>query len=223
MANAPKSLEVTGSTVEEAISKGLAELGKTLEEVEIEVISEGKRGWLFLKGEPARVRITVKEPPSVEEVARETLAGLVKRMGFKAKVTTRIGHDMVGEEGEEPPLVLNLTGHDLGMLIGRKGEILSAIQLLTRAMVSKKLGHNVNLIVDVENYRARRWKFLSRLALRMAEKVERTHRTIVLEPMPPYERRIIHLALRNHPTVTTKSIGEGDKRRVTIFLKDQGQ
>ncbi len=223
MASAPKSLEVTGSTVEEAISKGLAELGKSLEEVEIEVLSEGKKGWLFIKGEPARVRITVKEPVNVEEVARETLAGLVARMGFRARVTTRIGYDMVGEEGEEPPLVLNLTGHHLEMLIGRKGEILSALQLLTRAMVSKKVGHNVNIVVDVENYRARRWKFLTRLALRMAEKVEKTRRTVILEPMPPYDRRIIHLALRSHPTVTTKSIGEGDKRRVTIFLKNQAQ
>lgn len=218
-----KNLEVTGSTVEEAINKGLAELGKSLEEVEIEVISEGKKGWLFLKGEPARVRIKVKEPLSVEEIAKEMLVGLVSRMGFRAKVTTRIGHEMVGEESEEPPLVLNLTGHDLSLLIGKKGEILSALQLLTRTMVSKRLGQNANIIVDVENYRARKWKFLSRLALRMAEKVERTHRTIVLEPMPPYERRIIHLALRNHPTVTTKSIGQGEKRRVTIFLKNQGQ
>ncbi|MCS7286554.1 MAG: RNA-binding cell elongation regulator Jag/EloR [Anaerolineae bacterium] len=223
MTSASKSLEVTGSTVEEAINKGLAELGKSLEEVEIEVISEGKRGWFFLKSEPARVKIKVKEPLSVEEIAREMLVGLVSRMGFRARVTTRIGHDMVGEESEEPPLVLNLTGHDLSLLIGKKGEILSALQLLTRTMVSKRLGQNANIIVDVENYRARRWKFLSRLALRMAEKVERTHKTIVLEPMPPYERRIIHLALRNHPTVTTKSIGEGEKRRVTIFLKNQGQ
>jgi len=221
MANGPKSLEVTGPTVGEAISKGLAELGKRLEEVEIEVISEGKKGWLFFKGEPAKVRITVKEPPSVEEVAKETLANLVEKMGFKAKVVSRIGYDMVGEEGEEPPLVLNLTGYGLGMLVGRKGEILSALQLLTRAIVSRKVSQNANIIVDVENYRARRWKYLSRLALRMAEKVERTHRTVVLEPMPPYERRIIHLALRNHPTVTTKSIGEGEKRRVTIFLKNQ--
>ncbi len=223
MASALKSLEVTGSTVEEAISKGLAELGKTLEEVEVEVISEGKKGWLFVKGEPARVKITVKEPPSVEEIAKETLASLVTRMGFKARVITRVGYDMVGEEGEEPPLVLNLTGHDLGMLIGKRGETLSALQLLTRAIVSKKLGYRVNIIVDVENYRARRWRFLSRLALRMAEKVERTHRTVVLEPMPPNERRIIHLALRNHPTVTTRSIGDGEKRRVTIFLKNQVQ
>jgi spoIIIJ-associated protein len=221
MANGPKSLEVTGPTVDEAISKGLAELGKRLEEVEIEVISEGKKGWLFFKGEPAKVRITVKEPPSIEEVAKETLANLVEKMGFKAKVVSRIGYDMVGEEGEEPPLVLNLTGYGLGMLVGRKGEILSALQLLTRAIVSRKVSQNANIIVDVENYRARRWKYLSRLALRMAEKVERTHRTVVLEPMPPYERRIIHLALRNHPTVTTKSIGEGEKRRVTIFLKNQ--
>jgi spoIIIJ-associated protein len=221
MANGPKSLEVTGPTVDEAISKGLAELGKRLEEVEIEVISEGKRGWFFFKGEPAKVRITVKEPPSIEEVAKETLANLVEKMGFKAKVVSRIGYDMVGEEGEEPPLVLNLTGYGLGMLVGRKGEILSALQLLTRAIVSRKVSQNANIIVDVENYRARRWKYLSRLALRMAEKVERTHRTVVLEPMPPYERRIIHLALRNHPTVTTKSIGEGEKRRVTIFLKNQ--
>jgi len=221
MANGPKSLEVTGPTVDEAISKGLAELGKSLDEVEIEVISEGKKGWLFFKGEPAKVRITVKEPPSIEEVAKETLANLVEKMGFKAKVVSRIGYDMVGEEGEEPPLVLNLTGYGLGMLVGRKGEILSALQLLTRAIVSRKISQNANIIVDVENYRARRWKYLSRLALRMAEKVERTHRTVVLEPMPPYERRIIHLALRNHPTVTTKSIGEGEKRRVTIFLKNQ--
>jgi spoIIIJ-associated protein len=221
MANGPKSLEVTGPTVDEAISKGLAELGKRLDEVEIEVISEGKKGWLFFKGEPAKVRITVKEPPSIEEVAKETLANLVEKMGFKAKVVSRIGYDMVGEEGEEPPLVLNLTGYGLGMLVGRKGEILSALQLLTRAIVSRKVSQNANIIVDVENYRARRWKYLSRLALRMAEKVERTHRTVVLEPMPPYERRIIHLALRNHPTVTTKSIGEGEKRRVTIFLKNQ--
>ncbi len=221
MPNGPKSLEVTGPTVDEAISKGLAELGKSLEEVEIEVISEGKKGWLFFKGEPAKVRITVKEPPSLEEVAKETLANIVEKMGFKAKVVSRIGYDMVGEEGEEPPLVLNLTGYGLGMLVGRKGEILSALQLLTRAIVSRKMSQNANIIVDVENYRARRWKYLSRLALRMAEKVERTHRTVVLEPMPPYERRIIHLALRNHPTVTTKSIGEGDKRRVTIFLKNQ--
>lgn len=223
MMHVQKNLEVTGSTVEEAINKGLAELGKSLEEVEIEVLSEGKKGWLFLKGEPARVRIKVKEPLSVEEIAKEMLVGLVSRMGFRAKVTTRIGHEMVGEESEEPPLVLNLTGHDLSLLIGKKGEILSALQLLTRTMVSKRLGQNANIIVDVENYRARKWKFLSRLALRMAEKVERTHRTIVLEPMPPYERRIIHLALRNHPTVTTKSIGQGEKRRVTIFLKNQGQ
>ncbi len=221
MANGPKSFEVTGPTVDEAISKGLAELGKSLEEVEIEVISEGKKGWLFFKGEPAKVKITVKEPPSVEEIAKETLANLVEKMGFKAKVVSRIGYYMVGEEGEEPPLVLNLTGYGLDMLIGRKGEILSALQLLTRAIVSRKVSKNANIIVDVENYRARRWKYLSRLALRMAEKVERTHRTVVLEPMPPYERRIIHLALRNHPTVTTKSIGEGEKRRVTIFLKDQ--
>jgi spoIIIJ-associated protein len=221
MANGPKSLEVTGPTVDEAISKGLAELGKSLDEVEIEVISEGKKGWFFFKGEPAKVRITVKEPPSIEEVAKETLANLVEKMGFKAKVVSRIGYDMVGEEGEEPPLVLNLTGYGLGMLVGRKGEILSALQLLTRAIVSRKVSQNANIIVDVENYRARRWKYLSRLALRMAEKVERTHRTVVLEPMPPYERRIIHLALRNHPTVTTKSIGEGEKRRVTIFLKNQ--
>jgi spoIIIJ-associated protein len=96
MANGPKSLEVTGPTVDEAISKGLAELGKSLDEVEIEVISEGKKGWLFFKGEPAKVRITVKEPPSVEEVAKETLANLVEKMGFKAKVVSRIGYDMVG-------------------------------------------------------------------------------------------------------------------------------
>lgn len=215
-----KSVEVSAPTVEEAIKKGLAELGKSEDEVEIEIISKGKRGWLIFGGEQARVRLTVKEPIDVEKVARTILSEIVRKMGFQAQVKTRIGYDMVADENEEPPLVLNVVGRDLGMLIGRRGDNLAALQFITRLIVNKQAKRRTNIIVDVENYKARRWRFLSRLAHQMAEKVARTHQPIALEPMPPYERRIIHLALRDHPVVTTKSVGEGEKRRVTIIPRE---
>lgn len=218
-----KSVEVSAPSVEEAIEKGLAQLGKSRDEVEIEVISEGKRGWFIFGGEQARVRLTVKKPPSLEELASRVLADIVRKMGFKARVETRIGHDMVGDEKEEPPLVLNVVGRDLGMLIGRKGENLAALQLITRLIVNKHLKRRANIVVDVENYKARRWRSLTRLAHKMADRVAKTRRPVALEPMPPYERRIIHLALRNHPVVTTRSVGEGDKRRVTIILREEQQ
>lgn len=217
-----KSVEVSAPTVDEAIKRGLAQLGKSRDEVEIEVISQGKRGWFIFGGEQARVRLTVKEPPGVEELATNVLSEILRRMGFRAQVKTRIGHDMVGSEDEKPPLVLNVVGRDLGMLIGRRGDNLAALQFITRLIVNKHTRRRINIIVDVENYKARRWRTLTRLAHKMAEKVTQTHRPVALEPMPPYERRIIHLALRNHPTVTTRSIGEGDRRRVTIIPRENG-
>jgi len=231
MENQRKSVEVSADTIEEAIAQGLAQLGKTRDEVEIEVLAEPKRGWLGFGGQKARVRLTVKEEalpkpveePSinVEQVAREAVLQLVRKMGFRAQVRSRIGYDMVGDESEEPPLVLNIVGRDLGILIGRRGETLAALQFIARLIVNRQARRRTNIIVDVEGYKARRWRTLTRLARRMAEKVAQSHRPVALEPMPPYERRIIHLALRNHPTVTTKSVGEGDRRRVTIIPREE--
>jgi spoIIIJ-associated protein len=131
-------------------------------------------------------------------------------MGVRAHV------DVQPAEGEEP-LRLNVSGKNLGMLIGRRGDTLAAIQFLTRLMVSHQLERWVNLVVDVDDYRRKREETLQRLAIRMAETATETGRVQELEPMPPAERRIVHLSLRDFDGVSTQSTGEGEARRVTII------
>jgi spoIIIJ-associated protein len=127
-------------------------------------------------------------------------------------------HGEPGEEGE-CPILIDITGPDLGILIGRRAEILNAMQYLVNQMVSKKTEHWVQVVVDVEGYRARREHQLRQLARRMADQVIKTGRRQSLEPMPASDRRIIHLELRDHPTVTTQSVGEEPMRKVTIVPK----
>jgi len=155
------------------------------------------------------------ETPTPEQVGREVLAEVLKLMEIRASVEAKLGYELT-EEDQAPPIVLNITGDDLGILIGRRGETLKALQYLVRLMVSHRLKQWTNLVVDVESYLARRRHTLESLALREAERVARTGRTQALEPMPPYERRLVHMVLRNHAKVTTKSVGEGEKRKVTI-------
>ncbi len=162
------------------------------------------------------------EPRSDDEAAaqvgQEILSELLRRMNVRASVEVMPGHELA-DEGQPPPMVLNITGEDLGILIGRRGDTLRALQYLVRLMVSHRLKHWTNLIVDVENYVIRRRRALEGLAQRVAEQVARTGRVQALEPMPPYERRVVHMALRNHPEVTTRSVGEGERRKVTIIPK----
>lgn len=152
------------------------------------------------------------------QVGREVLTDLLKRMGFQASVDAYVGTEL-GDEGEEPPLVLNLRGDDLGILIGRRGETLAALQYLVRLMVSHRIKHWTDILVDVESYRSRRRRALESLAARVAERVVASGHTQALEPMPAYERRIVHMALRNHPRVMTQSVGVGERRKVTIVPK----
>jgi spoIIIJ-associated protein len=175
------------------------------------------------KAEPVRsVPVVEPEPKagaeSAEEVGYEVLIQVLKLMGIQAEVEVLAG-DELADEDEPPPTVLNITGGDLGILIGRRGETLRSLQYLVRLMVSHRLKHWTNLIVDVENYRVRRHHALQSLARRVAERVVQTGRTQALEPMPAYERRLVHIALRNHPQVRTQSVGEGEKRKVTIIPK----
>jgi len=216
-------------------------LGLSRDQVDIEIITEGSRGVLGFGAENARVQLAIKLPPAPEpvvvaieppparveepgpvgtepgpeQVGREVLAELLQLMGIRATVESLVGYDLA-EEDEPPPIVLNITGEDLGILIGRRGETLRALQYLVRLMVSHRVKHWTNLIVDVESYLIRRRSTLESLALRVAEQVVRTGRAQALEPMPAYERRVIHVALRKHPRVTTKSVGEGERRKVTI-------
>jgi len=168
-----------------------------------------------------RIEPLLPAAPGTEDVAeagRDILASLLAAMGFHATVEAGVVREL-GDEGEEPPLVLNIRGDDLGILIGRRGETLAALQYLVRLMVSHRVKHWSDLLVDVENYRIRRRRALETLAARVAERAIASGRTQAMEPMPAYERRIVHITLRNHPLVSTHSIGVGEKRKVTVIPK----
>ena len=147
------------------------------------------------------------------QIGRATLEELLHKMQIEAQVSV---HKAVAEEGEQAPWVLQIQGSDLGTLIGRRGETLSALQYITRLIASRELQRRANIVVDVEGYKSRREKQLRRLAQRMAEQALQIGRTVALEPMPPYERRIVHLALRDNRAVHTESVGDGTHRKVTI-------
>lgn len=157
------------------------------------------------------------EAEHVQQVARETLAELLRKMKISAQVSAAWGEPT--EAGEARPLMLEVSGDDLGILIGPRGETVAALQYITRLIISKELGEGVNVVVDVEGHRRRREEQIRRMARRMAEQAVQRQRTMTLEPMPPAERRIVHLELRDHPSVYTESVGEGDKRKVTIIPK----
>ncbi len=162
----------------------------------------------------ARQRYAQQE---ILEMARQVLADLLVRMEVQAEIEPRIVQSKV--PGEDPSLILDMQGKDLGFLIGRQGETLAALQHLLRLIVNKSTEQRANLIVDVEGYKLRRERALQKLALRIADQATRRNRRVALEPMSAYERRIIHMTLRNHPTVATESVGEGDQRKVTILPK----
>lgn len=150
----------------------------------------------------------------VARLAAEALQNLLDRMGL----TARVDRDVAAEAEAGPDaVVLNITGADLGVLIGRQGETLRDLQFVTSLIVSRHTQHWPNLIVDVEHYKSRRQKSLTELARRMADRVRASGQPVSLEPMPPHERRIVHLALRDDPDVFTESTGQDDKRRVVIL------
>ncbi len=149
-------------------------------------------------------------------VSRQTVAELLEKMKVPARIEVRYGEP--DEEGQRP-VMLDIHGDDLGVLIGRRAEILNALQYIVNLIVSKQVEHWVQVVVDVEGYRARREKQLRQMALRMADQAIKTGRRQVLEPMNASERRVVHLELRDHPKVATQSIGEEPSRKVTIVPK----
>ena len=233
------SIESTGESVEEAVAKGLEELGVSASDVIVEVLEEPNRGLFGLGAREARVRLQLiggrPAPPPVETspiavaytddktveddaiVGKEVLAELLEKMSIKAEVT--IQRTEPTREGENAPWLLDVSGSNMSALIGRRGETLGALQYITRLIASRRLQRRANVIVDVAGYKSRRSDRLRQLALRIAEQAVKQGRTVDLEPMPPHERRIIHLTLRNRPDVTTRSVGEGKARKVTIVPK----
>jgi|YNPBryBLVA2012_1023415.scaffolds.fasta_scaffold01472_2 spoIIIJ-associated protein len=154
----------------------------------------------------------------VMDVARAVLTDLLERMDFAAEVVP--SWKAPAAPGEESTLILDVRTREADTLIGPKGETLADLQHIVRLIVSNRLNRRPNLIIDVEGHRQRREQNLRRLARRMAEQAAQSGRVVALEPMSPYERRIIHLALRDHPDVYTESTGEGTRRRVTIVPKE---
>ncbi|MGQ9517849.1 MAG: RNA-binding cell elongation regulator Jag/EloR [Anaerolineae bacterium] len=165
------------------------------------------------------VKAPALDPREVERIARDALQGILQRMSIQARIVAKPPTEFMREGDNPPPVVLDIQGRDLGVLIGRRGETLGALQFLVRLIVNHRTLRWYNIVVDVQGYKERREQQLRRLAERMAEQVVATRRSVVLEAMPPYERRIVHLALRDHPKVTTHSIGEGENRKVMIHLR----
>ncbi len=238
MAEKKTSLEVIAPTVEEAIARGAEELGIPEDDLQVEVLDEGGKGFLGISPRQARIRLSVGIPdssieqPASEEsssaelsdedaeavrAAHDTVVELVQRLGLEAQVTAEWGEK--DPKARIRPLLVDVQGDDLGILIGRGGETLTALQYISRLIVAKELQKPVAVVIDIEGYRARREEQLGRLAQKMAAQAAELDQTMELEPMPPNERRIIHVALRDNPAVTTESIGEGSSRKVTIIPK----
>ena len=199
----------TGKTVALAVEAGAAELGKTPEQVQHEVLDEGKKGLFGIGATEAKVRVFVPETPAIRAV--EFLEKLIENMRLNASV------EVVSETDEE--VSLNVVGEGLGALIGRRGDVLDSVQYL--ATLSANLGRPgyYRVSVDAQGYRAKRAETLKGIAHRMAEKVLRYHRSFALDPMSAYERRIVHAACQEIKGVTTYSVGEGADRKIVISLE----
>jgi spoIIIJ-associated protein len=258
------SLEIIAPTVEEAINKGLIELGLSRDRVEIDVLDEGSRGLFGIGFRQARIRLSILPPPQSESpdriievitplpqiekryppltteleeepefeietiredipinltntlaLAKATVQELLEKMGIKAEVSASIAENK--DSRGRKPILINISGADLSILIGRQSETLNAMQFITTLIVSKELNQSVSLIIDVEGYRQRREQQLRQIAHRMADQAIKTGRRQILEPMPANERRIIHMELRPSTEVKTESIGEEPRRKVTII------
>lgn len=221
-----KNLEVSGKTVEEATQRALEQLGAGREEVEVSVVKEGKSGILGLGSEEAIVRVSlleskIKEKDDAAETARDILEKLLALLGVTGSI--ELASQPVFEEvaGITASVVLNIEGEDLGILIGRRGQTLACLQYIVRLIVSHQTKTWVPLIIDVEEYKQRRYQALQVFARNLGERVKTTGKPFTLEPMPAFERRIIHLALAGETAVATESIGQGDLRKVVIVPKKQ--
>lgn len=242
-----KSVEKTGKTVDNAITDALIELGATTEQVEIQVLEKGSKGFLGFGAKDARVRVTLKERPQAQDLVQSSEAEHTPSMSrqevedkkhngevsnkettpveqatetaqkFLKDVLTEMGLNVTLETKQVGDRVyINILGEKMGMVIGKRGDTLDALQYLTNIVVNK--GHHgyVKIMLDTENYRKRREDTLRKVAYKFAKKAEQTKKPAILEPMNPYDRRIVHSALQDSKTVKTHSEGKEPFRRVVI-------
>lgn len=206
-------IEISAKTVSEAITEACQKLGVTSDRLDYEVIDEGSSGFLGIGSKPAVIKAAVKnEEISVEDKAKKFLNDVFAAMNMTVVVDVK--HDETSEE-----MSIDLSGDDMGVLIGKRGQTLDSLQYLVSLVVNKETENYIRVKIDTENYRERRKETLENLAKNIAYKVKRTRRSVSLEPMNPYERRIIHSALQNDKYVTTYSEGEEPFRKVVVALK----
>ncbi len=203
------SVEKTAKTVQDAVDLALTELNAQEKDVEVEVIEEGIKGIFGLIGsKQARVKVTLKR--SDGDKAKNFLLDVFAKMNVEA--------DILVEEDDDS-IMIKIQGDDIGILIGRRGETLDSLQYLTSLVINKGREEYKRVVVDIENYRQKREETLIKLANRLADRVEKFKKNITLEPMNPYERRVIHSTLQNHKYIETYSVGEEPNRKVVIALK----
>ena len=239
MKNNRATLEVIAQTIDEAIEKGLNDLGLPRDAVEIDILDEGGKGMLGIGSRQARVRISVlgEEGDSEEQeqkpqetspdsgdkdhtlsLTEEIVSELLEKMNLTATVNARYGEE--SDRLPFRPILVDVSGNDLSVLIGRRAKTLNALQYITRLILGKELEHGIPLSIDVEGYRERRENQVRQLAVRVAEQVTDTNRMQSLEPMPPNERRFAHIELEDNPAVYTESTGEEPNRKVVIYPAD---
>ena len=207
-----KSVEKTAKTMEEALASALEELGVSEDRVTVEILEEPSKGLFgFIGGKPARILVNVR-PLDALTVGKQFLSDLFQSMHIAVELEVAVPE-------EEGPVAVNLRGEDLGILIGIHGQTLDALQYLTNLAANRDAEEKIKFVIDVEEYRRRRAETLTRLAQRLASKVKRMGEPVVLEPMTPHERKIIHMALQDDRRISTYSEGEEPNRKVVIALK----
>ncbi len=204
-----QEIQVSAKTEEKAIEEAVRRLNvSSADELNIEVVEKAAKGFLGFGSKDAVIKASVKFNP--EKVAKEFLREMFVAMGIIVNIETEL---------KEKQLLINLSGSDMGILIGKRGQTLDSIQYLVNLVVNKGDAPYLSITIDTENYRQRRKETLESLAYNLAKKVKQTGKKVVLEPMNPYERRIIHSSLQNNKYVTTYSEGEEPYRNVVIALK----
>jgi spoIIIJ-associated protein len=204
-----KEKTVSGKSVEEAIQEALTLLGQSRENVEIEIIDEPKKGWLGIGSRPAKVRVIEKKDPI--KLTTDYLGEIINKMGLETQI------DVVKTNDREYKFILS--GEKMAIVIGKRGQTLNALQTLVNLFVNQESNRAYRVTLDSENYRDRRAESLRTLAQRMAEKATKTKKVVQLEPMPSYERKVIHAALQSNRLVNTSSIGEEPFRAIKIEPK----
>ncbi len=200
--------EIVAKSPEEAIEKALEQLNTTIDDVDIEIFEEAPKGLLsFLKSPEVRVIATKKT--SLKDIAINFLDDVLKKMNIAAQYQVDL---------TEKELKIDISGDNMGVVIGRRGQTLDALQYLVSLVVNRRVENYVRVVLNTENYREKREKALVKLAKKLAHRAKKYRKEITLEPMNPYERRIIHSSLQEDQAVSTRSEGKDPNRKVVIFL-----